>query len=313
MAVAMTGKFPKHLDRDIDKIFTNTYTRYPKQYMGVAKVQSFPKGNHLTEAEVSGLGGMRRLGEGQGVDFDLPEEGHEKTVYPVKFGLGFQVTEEMVEDAVHPNIPKMAQALGVSANHTIELRFWDLFNSGATVHRAWDGKFIFADDHSTLKSGNTIDNKSNVALSETALQGAFDYFDTLVDEAGFPVFSPLKFVFVPTQLRWLAERLARQKGGITAGSDTAESSGNDMTTNPGNGYVDSWQVKTVRYLDAAYGGDDNDWYAAASDHDMRLIWKRKLRMESGDDFHTGNKLYKATMRFETAAFGYKSVYGSIVT
>lgn len=313
MAVAMTGKFPKHLDRDIDKIFTNTYARYPKQYTGVAKVSSFPKGNHLTEAEVSGLGGMRRLGEGQGVDFDLPEEGHEKTVYPIKFGLGFQVTEEMVEDEVHPNISKMAQALGISANHTLELRFWDLFNSGSTVHKSWDGQFVFSDSHTTLKSGDTIDNKVNTALSETALQAAFDYFDTLVDESGFPIFSPLKYLLVPTKLRWLAERLARQKGGITAGSDTAELSGNDMTTNPSNGYVDSWEVKTIRYLDAAYGGDDNDWFAASPEHDMRLIWKRKIRMESGDDFHTGNRLYKATMRFETAAFGYKGVYGAIVT
>lgn len=312
MAVAMTGKFPKHLDRDIDKIFTNTYAKYPKQYTKVAKVSNFPKGNHLTEAEVSGLGGMRRIGEAQGVDFDLPVEGHEKTIYPIKFGLGFQVTEEMVEDAVHPNIPKMAQALGVSANHTLELYFWDLFNSGNTTHTSWDGQNIFSASHETLKSGDTIDNLDNTALSETSLQSAFEYFDTLVDEAGYPVFSPLKYLLVPTKLRWLAGRLARQKGGISSGSDTAEVSGNDMTTNPSNGYVDSWEAMVVRYLDPAYGGDDETWFAASSDHDMRLVWKRKIRMESGDDFHTGNRLYKATMRFMTSAFGYKGVYGSFV-
>lgn len=313
MAVAMTGKFPKHLDRDIDKIFTNEYSRYPKQYAKVAKNVPFPKGNHYTEAHVSNLGQMRQIGEGQGVDFDLPEEGREKTIYPVKFGLGFQVTEEMVEDAVHPNIPKMAKSLGISANHTVELRFWDLFNSGNDTHTSDDGEYIFSGSHSTLKSGDTIDNIDTSALSETSFQAAFEYFDTLVDEAGYPVFTSLSGLLVPTKLRWMAHTLAKQKGGITTpDSDTAEASGNLMTTNPENGYVDSWQVMVIRYLDAAFGGDDETWFAISPDHDMRLSWKRKIRMEAGDDFHTGNRLYKATMRFQTAAFDYKGVYGSFV-
>lgn len=317
MAVAMTGKFPKHLDRDIDKIFTNSYARYPKQYTKIAKVENFPKGNHLTEARVSGLGNMQRIGEGQGVDFDLPEEGREKTVYPIKYGLGFQVTEEMVEDGVHPNIPKMADALGISANHTLELNFWDLFNSGDSAHRSDDGEYIFSTGHETLKAldgaKTTISNTVTDALSETTFQAAFEYFDTLVDDTGYPVFTPLNYLLVPTKLRWLAHTLAKQKGGITEGSsDTAESSGNLMTTNPENGYVDGWKAEVIRYLDAAYGGDDESWFAASKDHDMRLIWKRKIRMESGDDFHTGNRLYKSTMRFVTAAFDYKGAYGAFV-
>ena len=313
MAVAMTGKFPKHLDRDIDRIFMNTYARYPKQFAKVARVISFPKGNHLTEAHVSGLGHHRQMGEGQGVDFDLPEEGREKTVYPIKFGLGFQITEEMVEDAVHPNIPKMASALGISANHTLELHFWDLFNSGDDVHKSDDDKFIFATDHETIKSGDTISNKTNAALSETALQAHFEYYDTLVDEAGYPIFANLNRLIVPTKLRWLAYTLAKQKGGITDGSlDTAPSDGNLMTVNPENGYVDGWQPMVNRYLDPAFGGDDDNWFTLSDKHDMRLIWKRKIRMESADDFHTGNRLYKSTMRFNTAAFDYKGVCGSFV-
>ena len=313
MAVAMTGKFPKHLDRDIDKIFMNTYMRYPKKYASVAKIINFPTGNKLTEAHVSGLGNHRQLGEGQGVDFDLPVEGREKTVFPIKFGLGFQITEEMVEDAVHPNIPKMAESLGISANHTIELFFWDLFNSGDSVHRSDDGKFIFATDHETLKSKDIISNKTDAALSETALQAHFEYYDTLVDEAGYPVYATLRNLLVPTKLRWLANTLLKQQGGITLATDSAPTGDNLLTTNPTNGYVDGWQASVVRYLDPAFGGDDENWFTASEMHDMRLIWKRKIRMESGDDFHTGNRLYKSTMRFQTAAFDYKGVVGSFVT
>lgn len=312
MAVAMTGKFPKHLDRDIDKIFMDTYMKYPNQYTQVAKISNFPNGNKLTEARLSGLGNHRQLGEAQGVEFDLPVEGREKTVFPIKFGLGFQITEEMIEDAVHPNVNKMPASLAVSANHTLELYFWDLFSSGDDVHKSDDDAYIFA-DHTTLKSGDTITNKVATALSETALQASFEYFDTLVDEAGYPVFTKFSKLIVPTKLRWLANRLAKQQGGITTGaSDTAESSGNDMTTNPANGYVDAWSPMVVRYLDPAFGGDDEDWFAISNDHDMRLIWKRKIRMESSDDFHTGNRLYKSTMRFQTAAFDYKGVYGSFL-
>jgi len=313
MAIATTFQFPKHLDRDIDKIWVNTYGRYPRQFESIAKIENFPAGAKLVEAEVSGLEQVREISEGQGIDFVNAVEGHEKSVTPRKFGLGFQITEEMIEDAVHKNIEKLPAALAISMVHVQEILFWDLFNSGDDVHKSWDGAYIFADSHALLNSTGTLDNKTTAALSETSLQAAFDYFDTLVDETGYPVISSLKHLLVPTKLRWTAMRLAKQRGGVTATADESPNlSGNDMTTNAENGYVSTWSPSVIRYLDAAYGGDDDDWYALSGDHDMRFLWKRKARMERGNDFHTGSALYKVTARFAAACFQYKGAYKAVV-
>lgn len=332
MAIARTGLFPKHLDRDIDRIFTENYARYPKQYARLAKTEDFPEGDHLTEAEVGGLGQVRQIGEGQGVDFAVPSEGHEKTVYPSKYGLGFQITEEMIEDAVHKNIEKAPKALSTSMNHKLELTFWDLFNSGDDTHTAWDSSYIFS-THTLLdaidSSYATIDNHVTSALSETTLQAAFEYFAQMVDQNGYPVTLTPRNLVIPTKLMWMANRLARQNGGITPwdgdaplieydGSSAADQyghnmSGNMMSTNPKNGFVDTWNVLVTRYLDPQYGGDDENWFFVADEHDMRKIWKRKVRMETGFDFHTGNKLYKVTARWADACFDYRGVYGSFVT
>jgi len=326
--IASTGLYPKHLDRDIDKIHNDAYAKYATQYTNVAKIGNFPKGNHLTEARISGLGAHRQIGEGQAVDFDTPTEGREKTLYPIKFGLGFQITEEMIEDAVHPNVYQMAKSLARSANHTLELYFWDLFNSGDDTHESDDGEYIFA-DHTTMRSGDSLDNKGSSALSETTFQAMYEYFDTLLDDAGYPVFTTLKYLLVPTKERWMALRLAKQKGGITpwdgdegnvewpgdidGGGTGWNVSGNLMSSNPSNGMVSGWKPMVVRYLDSALGGDDDSWFAVSEDHDMRLLWKKKIQLYTGEDLQTGNKIYISKMRFNVGAFDYKGVYGSFVS
>lgn len=319
MAIARTDVYPKHLDRDIDKIHNDEYARTPTFYTMVARFENFPKGDHLRDAEVSGLGDMREIPQGGAPDFDIPVEGHDKTIYPRKFGLAFAITEEMVEDAIHPHVYKAPRTLAQSALHKQELEFWKLFNLGDTAaasggEESWDSLPIFDSGHVTMKSGDTINNIASNALSETTFQAAFEYFDTLVNEAGRPRTATLQRLLVPTKLRWQAERLARQKGGITTESaDNPPMDGNIMTVNPAHGIVNSWKVDVIRYLDAGLGGDDESWFAVSDQHDMRFVWKRKPRLESGDDFLTGNAMWKLTLRFEVSAFDYKGVYGAFVS
>jgi hypothetical protein len=311
MAVVNSGILSKQFDRDILKMFMNRYGSRATEYDKLFKIEEAPPGRTFRSAEISGLGNAVEIPEGSGVPFDFPEEGNDKSVDFPQTGLGFQVTEMMLEDLVHAPLKSMSETLADSMMNRVEIDCFRLFNLGATPlasggEGASDGKPIFATDHQTLKSKTIISNLGTAALSETGLQAAFEYFDTLVNESGFPLPDlKLKRLIVPTGLRWIAMRLAKQSGGISASVDL---SGNDMTTNPANGYVGAWEVHISNFLQ-----DADAWFTMAENHQFILMWKRKTRMQAGDDFQTGNRLYKATNRFRAFCLDYKPVYGSFPT
>lgn len=302
MGVANTKAFPKQLDKDINKIFFDSYTQYEPEYTKIAKIEKAPAGNHYTEAELSGLGAFRPIGEGEGISFDLPVEGHEKTVYYDKFGLGFQVTEEMRDDELFGKIKQMPEKLAKSGRYKFETAFFDLFNNGfaTTYHTAWDAKAIFTTDHTTLKSGTTINNDPTAAsLSETSLQALFEYFDGLVDEAGNPIMLTPEILLFPKELRFTAEQLMKARGAV----DSMDNNLNLL--NPENGVVPRYMTHMGRFLTSPTA-----YFLLAKERDCRLLVKKDVTMESSDDFSTGNRLYKATSRFAPVVFDYKGMIGN---
>ena len=105
------------------------YADYPKEYTQIAKIETFPtKGKTYTEAEFTGLGNMRAMAEGEAISFDVPEEGHKKSIQAVKYGLGFQRTEEMDADELFGMMKSVPQSLSRSAAACLETNFWNLFN-----------------------------------------------------------------------------------------------------------------------------------------------------------------------------------------
>lgn len=301
MALANKGKFPNLLDKSIDKIFLDALANTESEYEKVAKQESPQPGESIVESEISGLGNLNEVPEGGRVTYDLPEEGNKKARTYTNFGLGFMVTEQMVMDEVHDKILKMPAALGEAAIQKINTEFFDLFNSGFTTHTAWDGEYVFDTDHTTLKSGDTIANRPSAGsdLSETTLQAAFEYFDQLKTESGYPMYLTPNKLLVPVEDRWTAMKLM-------SGDRILGSANNDpLTTNPTYGMVPGWQVMVSRYLT-----DDAAWFLLSDDHDFRLVFKKKPTQEKADDFDTGNRLYKVTTRFSVFCNKYKGAYGN---
>ena len=302
--------FPNEFDKDIDEVFHDHLMEYPSEYEAVAKVESIGKQRFYIASQISGIGEVQVISEGGRVTYDVPVEGHRKSVQAVKYGLGVQITEESIDDDFHGKLMQTTGTLADSAKDKMNEQFFSLFNDGNTTQTAWDGLSIFNNSHVTLKSGTTIDNLSTAALSETALQAAFEYFYGLVDEAGRKINVRPDCLLVPEELRWTAHRLAQQMGGITAtAANSPNVSGNIMTTNPDYGIVDPWSVMVSRYLD-----DANDWFfMSKKDHQMKMLVWKAITLESDDDFQTGSRQMKVTTRFKEAAFDYKPVYGAFVS
>ena len=304
MAIANTAIYGNHFDDDISGIFFDGYIEAEKEFSKIAKVASAPAGHHYTESELSPLGELRDIDEGDAIQFDIPIEGHKKTIYYQKSGLGFQITKENVVDDLFGNFKQVPAKLGKSAAYKCEVEFFGLFNTAFvnTYHTAWDALPICDAAHTTLKSLEAQPNEPAVAgaLSETTLQAAFEYYDTLVDEAGMPISmnGPFKLV-TSVDNRWITSQLMRNEFNLGSGNRDF------LTTNPENNMIEPWVIHLTRHM-----VDSDRWFLIAADHDMRFWWKEEYGLESMDDFYTGNALFKTVGRFAPFVMDYHGIYGN---
>jgi len=313
------ASYPYQFDKEIAKMVYGKYADMEKEFTKIANISNFPAGSTYTEAEISPLGALRAMGEGEAITFDIPVEGHRKSVKPVKFGLGFQRTEEMSDDELFQMSSKMSSSLSESAVYCEEYNFFNLFNNGFSTVTGWDGLPVFSNNHTTLKGGVTINNKASADLSTTSLTAAFEYYDNLVNEAGLRIIVRPRVLLIPTKLKWAANDLlkatgrvwdytSRTGGYVTVGAGDSVAPGNGPLMNglnPSNGLVDSWTIFASHYLT-----DDNSWFLLGDKQDFRFMWKKQPTVSSSSDFATGNELYKLVMRFAVAVFDYKPCYGS---
>jgi hypothetical protein len=294
------------MDRQIIDMFMDRVSTRYSEYERVANQKDIPKGKEYRAAETTGVGDVEEIGEGGRPAFDVPEEGNEKGAEATKYGLGVMFTEEMLDDDYHGKIEGTSQTLADAAVDKINTIYFDLFSSGDDTHQSWDSAYAFA-THTTLKSGENITNLGTSALSETAFQAAFEYFDDLIDGNGRKTMIEGNHLMVATALRWMGNRLLRQQGGISTSGTAPDLSGNDMSTNPENGYVNGWTLGIYKYLSA-----DTDWFFMNREqHQFFLLWKKRVTIQSSDDFQTDTRMYKVTFRCKPSVFDYRQVYGYI--
>jgi hypothetical protein len=318
MPIAASGLFPKHFDRNIAKIFFDSRKEMPTEYDKIFSTVDAPPGHDYKEAQLSGLGTLLEFTEGRGVEYDNPVEGNEKQRLFTPFGRGFLVTEILYKDDIQGNFKKLPRALAKSAKNRLETSCWDVLNDGFSTSVGWDGNPLFYATHSTLKSADTINNLGSADLSTTSLQAAFDYFNTLVDEEGFPRLVKPKHLVIPTASAWVANDILKatgrvwdytrmNAGDVAAGTGTAGFPAATAlnTLNPSNGIVDGWDVFVSHYVD-----DSDSWFLLGDEYDLRLMFKERVRMQSMDDFDTGSMKFKATTRYVAFCNDYSGIYGS---
>lgn len=321
MAIVNSKAFPYQLDRSIVDMYYDQFTTMDLLWNKIMKKSKAPKGADWSRADLSGLGAsLREAGEGEAVEYQVPLEGNKITRYYKKYQLGFQITEEMLEDELFDKMKSMSAGLAKASQFTIEAKVWKLFNNAfaTTYSTAKDGKAICAADHATLK-GTAIDNKVEADLDTTSLQAAMEFFQTLVSEDDVPITEYLKTLIVPVEEQWKAADLLKSTGrvwdGMTAGgvvAITSSAAGAPASTdranylNPSMGVVQAWNYLPVRYLDDADG-----WFALSGSFDGEVMFKREPKLQSADDVTTGNRLYRTSTRFLPMINEYRYIYGSV--
>lgn len=243
----------------------------------------------------------QQVQESQDYTFKRPLAGVNKTLSINKYGLGFSISEEAVDDGKFDFISDAVKKLARSARESQEIAAMNIFNNGFTSETAADGQYVFDTDHS-LPSGLSFRNKASTDadLSASALESALIDFETQqIGDSGIIYNIKPKVLLVPPALKRYAQELI--------GSDLkADSADNNMNSLKSDG---------LSIISSPHLTDTDAWFLLASPEQtgMRIINRKPLSTKaSGQDvgFINDSIYYKSSYRENLGVMHSYGTFGS---
>lgn len=294
------AQLAKELEPGLNALFGVEYGRYGKEYEQIFGSLESSDRAFEEEVMVTGFGDAPVKAEGESVSYDNAEETYTARYNHSTLALGFQLTEEAMEDNLYMTLSKRyTRALARSMSHTKNVRGASVLNNGFDSNvRIGDGQALYSAAHPTLAGvqSNTLAVASD--LNETSLEQAIIDISEYRDEKGLRIATMGRCLVIPTQLQFVAQRIL----GSTYRSATAD---NDTNALNDLGYVpDGFKVN--HFL------TDPDAWHIITDAPDGLKGFQRVSMSVGmmGDFDSGNMRYKARERYSFGVSDWRGSFGS---
>lgn len=293
--------FPKSLKPGLHAQFGLEYARYPDEWRDIFEVAQADK---AVEEEVllSGLGYAQTKNEGSAYANDDGIELWTARYDIETIGLGFNITEEMVEDNLYGSLgARMSKSMARSFKMTKNLKGANVLNNGFTAGATagGDGVALFSTAH-PLRNGGTLSNRlaTDADLSETSYEDMTNLIFRFKDDRGLPcMVKPKALVVNRGYLTQTATRIAMSP--MRPG--TAD---NDINASRQMGLID----KVVPLTDLT---DADAWFIITDSPDgLKYMDRIKLSTKTEGDFPTGNLRFKGRERYK---FGFSDPRGAAGT
>lgn len=291
----MRGAFSKHLAPGYARVVINSYKERPLEGPTLVNKKT-SKRAYEEDFPVAGFGSLVVKPEGGSVNYQEIMEGLVKRYTWLTYALGFRITEEMMNDDLYGTFGnKLSAALGRSARHNQEIVMHSPFNNATNASYAgWDGQPLASASHVTLRAGTTISNLAAADFGLLALQVALEHFHALTDESGIPV------VFIPKRVvhsigdHWLVNQILKS------------------SQMPGTNQNDINQIKAEGLMPhlSHFLVDPDAWFVQADNHDVNYYVRESFTFKSGDDFNSGDALFKGRQRLGAGHSDWRGIYYS---
>lgn len=298
--VIITANFAKGLKPVVDKWYGLNYNRYPLQIADVFEILQSSQ-NFEEHRSLWGMGLPQQMGETDPVVYDDMQQGWGKFYQHVKYGIGFQVSQDAVDDQRYVSIIqdgtamlalRMRQAKDIIGANILNRAFNTSYNSGA------DGKALCVSDHPLGKSDSTLSNvpATPVALSELSVENAYIAVRGFVDDNNQKIMTKLRALVIPKELRYEASRILHS----SLQSGTAN---NDLVALRDAG--DMIAIKEMQYLTSpsAY------FFLTDCPNGLQFFIRKETGAEVDKVFDNDVIKYKAVMRISAGWTDPRAVYG----
>ena len=292
------------LEPKISNIWHEAYPQRPVEYTSFVNIRSTRK-QTVTDYKLSDFGPLRLKGEGETIIYDDPLFGPEKAYTPVRFGLGYKITQEMVDHELYGQVEKFERALITSAVNLQETKAALLLVNGFGTTNAegfnasgFDSLALFSTAHTRLDGGATLRNRpsADVDLGVTGLQNAIvDYHTQNLDDRGRPqLIRPKMIVINPADIFTARELLQSEFKPGTA-----------------NNEVNALREEGLSFMVSHFLGADTDqWFLLGDQHDLNFIWETRPRGGMEEDFDSEVIKRKVVEGFFVGHGEWRGVWGT---
>ena len=267
---------PVLLEPKLSNIWFDAYPIVPIEYTAYLNVRQTQKAT-VTDFKMTDFGSMRLKGEGENIIYDDPIFGQTIAYVPVRWGLGYKVTDEMLKNELSGQIEKLERSLIKSAVDNQEVTSALIFNNGFGTTDAdgfeaagFDSLALFSTAHTRLDGGATQRNRpsTDVDLGVTALQNAFIDIDNWLDDRGRPIFAKPRLLIVNPEDRYTAKELLQS----------------EYKPGTANNEINALKDEGLSFMVSHYLTDADAWYVLTDQHDCNFIWEERLRAGMQEDF-----------------------------
>lgn len=284
----------------LEELFRSELEQHPSRREELFKIVSTDR-DIWQSSELHDMPLFSEVPEGTDYSFQRPRQGANKTLTPVKFGLGFSISEEAVDDGKFDFIADAIRKMAKSARESQEIQAMNILNNGFSSETVADGLALFHAAH-TLPSGLTFRNKLSVAadLSQSSLDTALSDFETqFIGDSGIIYRMAPRVLLVHSSQRRYAMELV----------------GSDLKPDTMNNNLNSLKGEGLRVVSSPHLTDTDAWFLLAepSMTGLRVISRKPIETKAGGSdsgFVNDSILYKSRYREKIGAIHAYGVFGS---
>jgi phage major head subunit gpT-like protein len=252
-------------------------------------------------SEIHDLPLFNQMEEAQDYSFYRQNQGVSKTLKPVKFGLGFSISEEAVADGKWDFIADAVKKMAKSAKESQEISAMNILNNGFASELSADGQFVFDTDH-TLPSGLTFRNELSAAadLSATSLEQMLIDFETqFIGDSGIIYnIKPKVLLVAPSNRRYAQELI-----------------GSDLKADTADNNINSLKQDGLIVVSSPHLTDPDAWFLLAdpSETGLRIIERQAIQTKAAgqsEGFINDSVFYKASYRERVGVTHPMGIFGS---
>ncbi len=300
MSTISTGLFPQDLRPGIRMWFGAAYKLYDTKYDKMLDVKTPDDRAYEEDVMMSNLGLAAVKTQGAPVLYDSGNQLF-TTRYPhIQYGLGFVITEEMLEDGIALKMGKVfAESMKQSMLRSREIIAANVYInafSSSFLMDGGDGVQLAVSTHPT--AGANFSNVPSAAgsLAEATLeQMVIDVMNYKDNRGQLIAVRPDKLI-IPIALQFTAQRVLNSV--LRAGTaDNDINAIRDMGMLPGGVLVNPYLTSTT------------NWFVKTDQEGLNFFNRKDITMSDDNEFDTNNGKFKALMRMSVGWSDPRAIYG----
>lgn len=293
-----TATHPSLLIPGLYQAAISTYQQAPKLRNKLAHRVTKDKGPYAEILDNPDLGRVLSTKvEGGGKTLISQYEGYIKRITPVVKAGYLEFTEEMLRDDQYDQMPKYPKRLGVLANETMEVDFFDeVFNNGFTSSTTADGQYVFDSDHTFYAGSATYSNLlTQAAFGVSSLWTALNAIRRKVDAGGKPIILKPKYLLHAIEIT--------QKVKETLGSSYSPEDDRNA--------INALKEYNLTPISSPYLTSTTAWFIICEEHTIYHwpLWPVTFKNEG--DFQTDNSLFGVKLRAGNGVVNGIGIYGNL--